>query len=903
MLSLSRAASTGIRLARPHAQWQVPYMRQGALTALRAASMSSTTGNTTASDASLHADSPPLRRTPNPFTIGSLAAGSIQLDNTTDTPWKVVESASFSPAAPAPAATAATSSMASPSATIAPMPTAAHPLPAGGSPARVKTELPTSPWTTLYGAVPASAIGVVLSTDPRPRQKSALRKALEVSETVSAIPAGTATAGTGAGAGASGAATALGAAAASASIPSKNPATGAGAVAAPAVKKPLKEKIKEVCRHYWLGSRQLATEANISWRLLKRVLRGHVLTRRERRQLIRTTSDMFRLVPFIVILVVPFMEIALPLLLKLFPNMLPSTFEDSHQAEERKHKLLKMRLEVASFLQETVENMAVSSSSNNDVAKLAAEFSTFFSRIRSTGEQPSTSDILRFARLFEDQITLDNLPRPQLVAMCRFMGVSSLGTTPLLRNRLRQKIRKLKEDDLMIATEGIHTLNNIELQAVCIQRGIRTTGQTTARLRSELSQWLDLHLNQQVPLTLLILSRIFSMSDPQSGQKETAEQMPEALRATLSSMPDSIVREVQVDMDTAAGRTVSAEKLAVLQTQEYLISKEHAEMQADREEDARIDAEAKVSAGPVADEALLMNPAAAIAIPAPAPPASASKVSDVAAAVKAAVIAPAAATAVALGGGAGVVPLTTALQPTRPPMTAQQRHYSANMIILLGDILSRAVAQSPVGPEKAHLAELIEDRQDFLEAADVLRKKADQLPVKESPTSRMLSRRVDSLIMKIRSEIMLAEAETLSEHDPERASSEGINLPREHSPQLAFALANIELLHPPFRLFSLEEGSEISSVDLRNLLSLIHRRSQAAGVSSSPEGIDRSGLDPASEKDLNLVLQLLLRFDTNGDGFIPVAEIIAYADELEESARDGVSADLVVEPPVPRTSH
>ena len=36
-----------------------------------------------------------------------------------------------------------------------------------------------------------------------------------------------------------------------------------------------------------------------------------------------------RLVPFIIILVVPFLEFALPVLLKLFPNMLPSTFTDS----------------------------------------------------------------------------------------------------------------------------------------------------------------------------------------------------------------------------------------------------------------------------------------------------------------------------------------------------------------------------------------------------------------------------------------------------------------------------------------------------------------------------------------------------------------------------------------------
>jgi LETM1 and EF-hand domain-containing protein 1, mitochondrial len=64
------------------------------------------------------------------------------------------------------------------------------------------------------------------------------------------------------------------------------------------------------------------------------------------------------------------MELLLPVALKLFPNMLPSTFEDkfaavsvysnssSHNAcfsqEEKQRKLLRVRLEMAKFLQETL---------------------------------------------------------------------------------------------------------------------------------------------------------------------------------------------------------------------------------------------------------------------------------------------------------------------------------------------------------------------------------------------------------------------------------------------------------------------------------------------------------------------------------------------------------------------
>lgn len=42
----------------------------------------------------------------------------------------------------------------------------------------------------------------------------------------------------------------------------------------------------------------------------------------------RTVSDLFRLVPFSIFIIVPFMEFTLPIFLKLFPNMLPSTFQE-----------------------------------------------------------------------------------------------------------------------------------------------------------------------------------------------------------------------------------------------------------------------------------------------------------------------------------------------------------------------------------------------------------------------------------------------------------------------------------------------------------------------------------------------------------------------------------------------
>lgn len=109
-------------------------------------------------------------------------------------------------------------------------------------------------------------------------------------------------------------------------------------------------KVKHEANHYWSGTKLLVSEVRISARLQWKILHGETLTRRERRQvccaayyvqlklttwhmkLRRTTQDLLRLIPFAVFVVVPFMELLLPVALKLFPNMLPSTFEDKFAA-------------------------------------------------------------------------------------------------------------------------------------------------------------------------------------------------------------------------------------------------------------------------------------------------------------------------------------------------------------------------------------------------------------------------------------------------------------------------------------------------------------------------------------------------------------------------------------------
>lgn len=231
-------------------------------------------------------------------------------------------------------------------------------------------------------------------------------------------------------------------------------------------KKPLRTRIWEELVHYYHGFRLLFIDVRVSTGLVWRILNGKVLTRREHNLLVRTVGDLFRLVPFSVFIVVPFLEFTLPIFLKLFPSMLPSTFQTTSDIDKKMKQSLKVKIEMAKFLQKTLDEMAVQHT-NDRSSKSAKDFAEWFQKVRTSGQQVSNEDIMKFSKLFQDEITLDSLSRGQLVALCRVLEVQTLGTNNLLRFQLRMKLRSLRADDKLIQKEGIDSLNLYELQQAC----------------------------------------------------------------------------------------------------------------------------------------------------------------------------------------------------------------------------------------------------------------------------------------------------------------------------------------------------------------------------------------------------------------------------------------------------
>uniref|UniRef100_A0A9J7XHF6 Leucine zipper and EF-hand containing transmembrane protein 2 n=2 Tax=Cyprinus carpio TaxID=7962 RepID=A0A9J7XHF6_CYPCA len=232
----------------------------------------------------------------------------------------------------------------------------------------------------------------------------------------------------------------------------------------PAVpRKSVGQRVLDEIKHYYHGFRLLGIDTKIAGRMVWRLLHGQQLTRRERRR------------------------------------------------EEKQRKGLGAKLELAKFLQETIAEMARRNKAA--VGDETQRFSTYVQQVRHTGEQPSTKDIVKFSKFFEDELTLEHLERPQLVALCKLLELQPIGTNNLLRFQLMMQLRTIKADDEMIAKEGVATMNVAELQSACRSRGMRSLGLTTDQLRQQLQQWLDLHLKENVPPSLLLLSRAMYLTD------------------------------------------------------------------------------------------------------------------------------------------------------------------------------------------------------------------------------------------------------------------------------------------------------------------------------------------------------------------------------------------------------
>jgi len=99
-----------------------------------------------------------------------------------------------------------------------------------------------------------------------------------------------------------------------------------------------------------------------------------------------------------------------------------------------------------------------------------------------------------------------------------------------------------------------------ELQEACKSRGMGAYGLTENRLKQQLTQWLDLSLNERVPPLLLLLSRAFSLT-PNVPTNDL-------LKKGISALPNCVGASTEADLCERVGAIDNKAKLKAIEEEE-----------------------------------------------------------------------------------------------------------------------------------------------------------------------------------------------------------------------------------------------------------------------------------------------------------------------------------------------
>jgi LETM1 and EF-hand domain-containing protein 1 len=287
-------------------------------------------------------------------------------------------------------------------------------------------------------------------------------------------------------------------------------------------------------RHLYHGSRLLGSNTKLATRIMVRVQKGQAITRRERLLLEKATIDLLRLIPFSVFIIVPFGEALLPVALKMFPGLIPSTFETETQGRNRAFSMEMMRVRARTKLLEYATTRVLAGGADPGAHEIL--------RHAACGDKVSKKDIRAIARHFNTLAPLGwdrlkNNPRvlknvSQALGVYKFyhglLPVSYMGGP--LNRAIRAQLDKLKNDDEQLRREGLAFLTRDELENANHQRGMRWVD-SDAALVKQLQDWVDLGEDELVPYHTLIFIRptMNSLSD-------SMRQLPQDTRLKLMNI-------------------------------------------------------------------------------------------------------------------------------------------------------------------------------------------------------------------------------------------------------------------------------------------------------------------------------------------------------------------------------
>lgn len=273
---------------------------------------------------------------------------------------------------------------------------------------------------------------------------------------------------------------------------------------------------------------------------------GERLTLRERKLMQKTKGDILKMIPFSVIIIVPFAELALPALLFLFPNMIPSTFLDPVKQQANLRKRLVWRLAQAYHIHSDVIEVCK--------ALDQQRYGPLLKLVRDYPHSVTFKQLNEYPEFFRNHCLFGKMETRDLISICQFLGMDPytgfktfnrifirpftfllqksgysvkdywspkrfpLSTIEwlIVRWQLKNLLTEIREEDRLLLEEPLDELEPDLLLTLCVERGIETSPDLTneKEMRSRLAEWI---INSTYPTPrglasdeILILTQVFN---------------------------------------------------------------------------------------------------------------------------------------------------------------------------------------------------------------------------------------------------------------------------------------------------------------------------------------------------------------------------------------------------------
>ena len=273
---------------------------------------------------------------------------------------------------------------------------------------------------------------------------------------------------------------------------------------------------------------------------------GERLTLRERKLVQKTKGDILKMIPFSIVIIVPFAELALPALLFLFPNMIPSTFLDPVKQQALLRKRLVWRLSHAYHIHSEVIEVCK--------ALDQKRYGHLLTLVRDYPQSVTFKQLNEYSEFFRNHCRFGNMENRDLISICQFLGMDpytgfktfnrifirpftfllqkagynvkdywSPKRFPLrtiewliVRWQLRTLLAEIREEDRLLLEEPLDALEPDLLLTLCVERGIETSPDLTnaKEMRRRLAEWI---INSTYPTPrglasdeILVLDQVFN---------------------------------------------------------------------------------------------------------------------------------------------------------------------------------------------------------------------------------------------------------------------------------------------------------------------------------------------------------------------------------------------------------